>query len=194
MWNRRLSSLVSRVKPYSDRHRPSAIVDFWPPSNVGRLGARPISSNFNSIRSSICSVRGSRMSTVSNSRASTTPGTPAQRSRRNSTCTFSVTLGLAKLLNERGITAATPSTLVTPSFTPTATPCNSPEGGSTSSTPAHSRSVSPSMAPFSGAFGLPGKCRTSYRHVASFKCATWPSLSLSRSHSHSHRLLFRSCR
>ncbi|XP_065213636.1 trafficking kinesin-binding protein milt isoform X2 [Planococcus citri] len=105
------------------------------------------------------SIQGSRMSTVSNSRASTrastVPGTPL-RSRRNSTCTFSVTLGLAKLLNERGITAATPSTLVTPSFTPTATPCNSPEGGSPQSTPSHSRSVSPSVAPFSSAFGLPG--------------------------------------
>ncbi|XKL63214.1 hypothetical protein PGB90_005578 [Kerria lacca] len=102
------------------------------------------------------SVHGSRMSTVSNSRASTAPGTPAFRSRRNSTCTFSVTLGLAKLLNERGITAATPSNLVTPSFTPTATPCNSPESSSPNITPCHSRSVSPSVAQFSNAFGFPG--------------------------------------
>lgn len=112
------------------------------------------------------SVHGSRMSTVSNSRASTVPGTPARLSRRNSTCTFSVTLGLAKLLNERGITAATPSNLVTPTFTPTATPCNSPERGrSPISTPSHSRSASPSMAPFSSAFGLPGTFASPLNHV-----------------------------
>lgn len=46
------------------------------------------------------------------------------------------------MLNERGIKAVTPSALSTPSginsFTPTATPCNSPDG-----TPPPSRSSSP---------------------------------------------------
>lgn len=53
-----------------------------------------------------------------------------------------MTFGLAKLLNERGIEAVTASALNTPScdktFSPTATPANSPDGS-----PIHSRSPSP---------------------------------------------------
>lgn len=82
-------------------------------------------------------------------------------SRRNSTSTFSTCLGLAKMLNERGIKAVTPSALNTPatekSFTPTATPCNSPLGsprGSADSSPSSSRSPSP--PPYS-TFPIPGK-------------------------------------
>lgn len=60
------------------------------------------------------------------------PPTPrAGLSRRNSCSTFSVNLGLASMLYERGIKAVTPSALNTPcgpNFTPTGTPCNSPEG------------------------------------------------------------------
>nr|CAD7198402.1 unnamed protein product [Timema douglasi] len=79
------------------------------------------------------SLRGSQMCTVSNSHQNTpSPPTPVCLSRRGSTITFSTTLGLAKLLNERGIKAVTPSAVSTPcgdrSFTPTATPCNSPDG------------------------------------------------------------------
>ncbi|XP_018910242.1 trafficking kinesin-binding protein milt isoform X2 [Bemisia tabaci] len=85
------------------------------------------------------SIAGSRMSTAANSRASSVAPTPLSRSRRNSCSTFSTGLGLAKLLNERGIQAATPSTFVTPRFSPTATPCNSPT---------RSRSPSPTFSPF----------------------------------------------
>nr|CAD7601859.1 unnamed protein product [Timema genevievae] len=79
------------------------------------------------------SLHGSQMCTVSNSHQNTpAPPTPVCLSRRGSTITFSTTLGLAKLLNERGIKAVTPSAVSTPcgdrSFTPTATPCNSPDG------------------------------------------------------------------
>lgn len=97
------------------------------------------------------SMRSSRMSTAVNSRSSS-----AVPSRRNSisTSTFSVTLSLAKVLHERGIQAATPSTLATPNYTPTATPCNSPQ---------RSRETSPTRkaAPDSSSsmynpFGLPG--------------------------------------
>lgn len=52
-------------------------------------------------------------------------------SRKNSCSTFSVNLGLAGMLNERGIKAVTPSALNTPAgpnYSPTVTPCNSPEG------------------------------------------------------------------
>ncbi|XP_067013069.1 trafficking kinesin-binding protein milt isoform X3 [Anabrus simplex] len=88
------------------------------------------------------SVHGSQMCTVAPSVQNTAPPTPAIRSRRNSTSTFSTTLGLAKLLNERGIKAITPSAVATPcgerSFSPTATPCNSPDGS-----PPLSRSSSP---------------------------------------------------
>ncbi|XP_049813778.1 trafficking kinesin-binding protein milt isoform X3 [Schistocerca nitens] len=90
------------------------------------------------------SVRGSQMCTAAPSRAGTAvPPTPVTRSRRNSTSTFSTTLGLAKLLNERGIRAVTPSTVCTPcsTFSPTATPCNSPDGSPRSSPP-------PSPPPF----------------------------------------------
>ncbi|XP_065352268.1 trafficking kinesin-binding protein milt isoform X2 [Cloeon dipterum] len=52
-----------------------------------------------------------------------TPRKPGLLSRRNSTSTFSTSLGLAKLLNERGITAA----IGTPTISACATPCNSPE-------------------------------------------------------------------
>lgn len=60
------------------------------------------------------------------------PSTPRQGlSRRNSCSTFSVSNGLASMLNERGIKAVTPSALNTPAgpnYSPTVTPCNSPEG------------------------------------------------------------------
>lgn len=63
-------------------------------------------------------------------------------------------LGLAKMLNERGIKAITPSALSTPSgvnsFTPTATPCNSPDGS-----PNESRSSSPAPVPYK-TLKLPG--------------------------------------
>ena len=88
---------------------------------------------------SFCSLRGSQMCTVASSRQPTAPQTPVTRSRRNSTSTFSTTLGLAKMLNERGIKAVTPSAVATPcgdkSFSPTATPCNSPDGTPPSSPP-----------------------------------------------------------
>ncbi|KAL0272865.1 UNVERIFIED_CONTAM: hypothetical protein PYX00_005687 [Menopon gallinae] len=89
------------------------------------------------------SLIGSKVCTgATNSRQSTAPNTPRCLSRRNSCSTFSTTFGLAKLLNERGIEAATASSLNTPtcdrSFTPTATPANSPDGS-----PDHSRSPSP---------------------------------------------------
>ncbi|XP_014255275.1 trafficking kinesin-binding protein milt isoform X2 [Cimex lectularius] len=72
-------------------------------------------------------LRGSQMTTASSSRVSSIASTPVTRSRRNSTSTVSTAPGLARLLAERGIKAATPSTLVTPEYSPTATPCNSPE-------------------------------------------------------------------
>ncbi|XP_075220737.1 trafficking kinesin-binding protein milt isoform X2 [Lycorma delicatula] len=106
------------------------------------------------------SIRGSQMCTAMSSqissRASSAVQTPITRSRRNSTSTFSTALGLAKMLNERGIKAATPSTLGSPNFSPTATPANSPDSSPTSS-PDRSRSPSPSPspAPYS-ALGLPG--------------------------------------
>lgn len=66
------------------------------------------------------------------SRQTSAPMTPrASLSRRNSCSTFSVSLGLASMLNERGIKAVTPSAFNTPhgvNFSPTVTPCNSPEG------------------------------------------------------------------
>lgn len=70
------------------------------------------------------------------------PATPhAGLSRKNSCSTFSVNLGLASMLNERGIKAVTPSAINTPAgpnFSPTVTPCNSPEGS-----PTRSRSPEP---------------------------------------------------
>ncbi|XP_050302932.1 trafficking kinesin-binding protein milt isoform X1 [Anthonomus grandis grandis] len=84
------------------------------------------------------SNRGSRITSVCSSIQNSPPQTPVGLSRRNSCSTFSTTFGLAKMLNERGIKAATPSAFNTPSgpnsFTPTATPYNSPDGGSLSST------------------------------------------------------------
>lgn len=63
---------------------------------------------------------------------SSAPSTPRLGlSRRNSCTTFSVSTGLASMLNERGIKAVTPSALNTPcgpNYSPTVTPCNSPEG------------------------------------------------------------------
>lgn len=83
------------------------------------------------------SIVGSRVATAPNSGLNSGMSTPRTLSRRNSTSTFSTTFGLAKMLNERGIKAvtsscaSTPSCLATPigerSFTPTATPCNSPD-------------------------------------------------------------------
>ncbi|XP_068150574.1 trafficking kinesin-binding protein milt isoform X2 [Drosophila tropicalis] len=74
----------------------------------------------------------SRMASTSTSRQPSAPATPrAGLSRKNSCSTFSVNLGLAGMLNERGIKAVTPSALNTPAgpnYSPTVTPCNSPEG------------------------------------------------------------------
>ncbi|XP_023288262.1 trafficking kinesin-binding protein milt isoform X1 [Orussus abietinus] len=88
------------------------------------------------------SVSGSRVASAPSSQLNSGMNTPRTLSRRNSTSTFSTTLGLAKMLNERGIKAVTPSCVATPTgernFTPTATPCNSPDGS-----PTPSRSTSP---------------------------------------------------
>ncbi|XP_054277002.1 trafficking kinesin-binding protein milt isoform X2 [Macrosteles quadrilineatus] len=97
------------------------------------------------------SYRGSQMCTAVSSRVSSVVPTPVARSRRNSTSTFSSSLGLAKMLNERGIKAVTPSTLPTPMFSPTATPANSPDHS-----PDHSRSPSPSPTATYSPLGLPG--------------------------------------
>ncbi|XP_017097037.2 trafficking kinesin-binding protein milt isoform X1 [Drosophila bipectinata] len=74
----------------------------------------------------------SRMASTSTSRQPSCPATPrGGLSRKNSCSTFSVNLGLAGMLNERGIKAVTPSALNTPAgpnYSPTVTPCNSPEG------------------------------------------------------------------
>lgn len=67
------------------------------------------------------------MSSVVSSRMSSACSTPRTRSRRNSTSTVSTTPSLARLLAERGIKAVTPSALGTPAYSPTATPCNSPD-------------------------------------------------------------------
>lgn len=79
----------------------------------------------------------SRMASTSTSRQPSCPATPrGGLSRRNSCSTFSVNMGLASMLNERGIKAVTPSALNTPAgpnFTPTVTPYNSPEGSPTRS-------------------------------------------------------------
>ncbi|XP_076750608.1 trafficking kinesin-binding protein milt isoform X1 [Xylocopa sonorina] len=88
------------------------------------------------------SIVGSRVATAPSSALNSGMSTPRTLSRRNSTSTFSTTLGLAKMLNERGIKAVTPSSELTPNekknFTPTATPCNSPD-----ISPPESRSSSP---------------------------------------------------
>ncbi|XP_058447974.1 trafficking kinesin-binding protein milt isoform X2 [Malaya genurostris] len=77
----------------------------------------------------------SHMASECPSRQPSAPPTPRTGlSRRNSCSTFSVNLGLASMLNERGIKAVTPSALNTPAgpnFSPTVTPCNSPEGSPT---------------------------------------------------------------
>lgn len=99
------------------------------------------------------------MCTATSSCMSSVASTPAARSRRNSTSTFSSSLGLAKMLNERGIKAVTPSTLPTPMFSPTATPANSPDH-SPSSSPDNSRSPSPSPSSSYSPLGLPGKLQT----------------------------------
>ncbi|XP_039292744.1 trafficking kinesin-binding protein milt isoform X2 [Nilaparvata lugens] len=110
------------------------------------------------VGSQMCSAMSSRVS----SRVSSAVATPiSSRSRRNSTSTFSTALGLAKMLNERGIKAATPSTLGSPVYSPTATPANSPDHSPPSS-PDRSRSPSPGggvTAPgggYSSPLGLPG--------------------------------------
>jgi trafficking kinesin-binding protein 1 len=75
----------------------------------------------------------SQMSSRMESRQTTCPSTPRSLSRRNSCSTFSVNVGLASMLNERGIKAVTPSCLNTPhgvNYSPTVTPCNSPTGSS----------------------------------------------------------------
>ena len=71
----------------------------------------------------------SQVASVCNSRQPTAPSTPRCLSRRNSCSTFSVNMGLASMLNERGIKAVNPSELNTPvgpNYSPTVTPCNSP--------------------------------------------------------------------
>ncbi|KAH0956068.1 hypothetical protein HN011_011824 [Eciton burchellii] len=77
------------------------------------------------------SIVGSRVATAPSSGMNSGMSTPRAHSRRNSTSTFSTTFGLAKMLNERGIKAVTPSCVGTPTddrnFSPTATPCNSPD-------------------------------------------------------------------
>lgn len=79
----------------------------------------------------------SRIASNTTSRQPSCPPTPhAGLSRRNSCSTFSVNMGLASMLNERGIKAVTPSAINTPAgpnFSPTVTPCNSPEGSPTRS-------------------------------------------------------------
>ncbi|XP_033229928.1 trafficking kinesin-binding protein milt [Belonocnema kinseyi] len=98
------------------------------------------------------SVAGSRVASAPDSEMNSGLNTPRTLSRRNSTSTFSTTLSLAKMLNERGIKAVTPSCVATPNeeknFSPTATPCNSPDGS-----PCQSRSASPSPTS-SLSFGL----------------------------------------
>lgn len=95
------------------------------------------------------SVVSSRVASQSNSGVNT----PRTLSRRNSTSTFSTTMGLAKMLNERGIKAVTPLSTSPPNvdknYTPTTTPCNSPDGS-----PRHSRSTSPEPSSSSMSFGL----------------------------------------
>lgn len=81
-------------------------------------------------QSQIASQMSSQMSSQISSRQTTCPPTPRMHSRRNSCSTFSVSVCLASMLNERGIKAVTQSTLNTPcgqNFSPTVTPCNSPE-------------------------------------------------------------------
>lgn len=83
--------------------------------------------------SEACSEASSRLPSARHSPCHTPR---ASLSRRNSTCTFSTNMGLANILNERGIKAVTPSCVATPAaWSPTATPCNSPQLGSPSSTP-----------------------------------------------------------
>lgn len=75
----------------------------------------------------------SRMTSQCVSNQSSACITPRSVSRRNSCSTYSVNMGLASMLNERGIKAVTPSVLNTPcgiNYSPTSTPCNSPEGDS----------------------------------------------------------------
>ncbi|KAK0160767.1 hypothetical protein PV328_008138 [Microctonus aethiopoides] len=99
------------------------------------------------------SVMSSRVATAPSSAMNSGFNTPRTLSRRNSTSTFSTTFGLAKMLNERGIKAVTPSCVATPSgernFTPTATPYNSPDGS-----PPSSRSTSPTPYSSPLSFGL----------------------------------------
>uniref|UniRef100_A0A182JXE0 Trafficking kinesin-binding protein milt n=1 Tax=Anopheles christyi TaxID=43041 RepID=A0A182JXE0_9DIPT len=89
----------------------------------------------------------SQMASECPTRQPTAPSTPrSSLSRRNSCSTFSVNMGLASMLNERGIKAVTPSALNTPAgpnYSPTVTPCNSPDGSPT-------RSMSPEPPLLSG--------------------------------------------
>lgn len=93
----------------------------------------------------------SQVSSVCHSRQTTAPPTPRQGlSRRNSCSTFSVNMGLASMLNERGIKALTPSALNTPAgpnYSPTITPRNSPDGS-----PTRCRSPDSSIASSAGGF------------------------------------------
>lgn len=85
------------------------------------------------------------------SRQTTCPSTPRTLSRRNSCSTFSVSSGLASMLNERGIKAVTPSCLNTPAgvnFSPTVTPCNSPTGSGRTSPTHHQQDSETSLTSF----------------------------------------------
>lgn len=109
----------------------------------------------------------SQVSSVCPSRQTTAPPTPRNGlSRRNSCSTFSVNMGLASMLNERGIKALTPSALNTPAgpnYSPTVTPsntpshsptrCRSPESSASSSASFESREASSSAAILDSFFG-----------------------------------------
>lgn len=101
----------------------------------------------------VVSLTGSVVSSRVASQSNSGINTPRALSRRNSTSTFSTTVGLAKMLNERGIKAVTPLSTSPPNvdknYTPTTTPCNSPDGS-----PRHSRSASPEPSTSSISFGL----------------------------------------
>ncbi|XP_014232565.1 trafficking kinesin-binding protein milt isoform X1 [Trichogramma pretiosum] len=101
------------------------------------------------------SIPNSIISSVDNSAFNSGMNTPRALSRRESTSTFSTNFGIAKLLNERGVKTTTSSSAATPnaantSFTPTTTPCNSPD-----ISPSSSRSSSPTPTnSTSSTFGL----------------------------------------
>lgn len=119
----------------------------------GSMAGSMAGSRMGSIAGSIAgseagSLWGSTRGSAAPSACSTRPHSPTQTpraglSRRNSTCTYSTNMGLANILNERGIKGVTPSCSATPTavWSPTATPCNSPQLGSPSSSPPNSPSA-----------------------------------------------------